>query len=395
MLLPRNEYLLTHHAALTPNTTLSGTEITTATTVSLSADSASGSRIAVKNAPRPFFKPWDTTINSGSSRNRKNTSQPRLIRMRRDSALPRRAALAEDAADIDDWDMFRASLWTFDAPLQQVDQQQDKGNHQHQYANGGGASVVVLVELDHDQQRQDLGLHRHVAGDEDHRAVLTDATGKRQGEAGQPGRQQRGHEDVAEHLQRLGAQAGGGFFDFPGDIGEDRLHRAHHERQRDESQRQGDAQGAVGDLETQVGGELADQAGRRVQRGQRDTGDGGGQGERQVDHRIDDLATGEGVAHQHPGQQRTDHAIDQRGVQRGAETQFQCRQHTRCGDDVPELIPGKLSGVYKHRREGDEYDQAEVHHGVAQRQPEAGYDGGNTTRHKSPWLAGLTHKTRR
>ena len=52
-------------------------------------------------------------------------------------------------------------------------------------------------------------------------------------------------------------------------------------------------------------------------------------------------------------------------------------------------------GVYKHRREGDEYDQAEVHHGVAQRQPEAGYDGGNTTRHKSPWLAGLTHKTRR
>src|SRR5450830_699323 len=368
MLLPRNEYLLTHHAALTPNTTLSGTEITTATTVSLSADSASGSRIAVKDAPIPYFKPWDTTINSGSSRNRKNTSQPRLIRMRRDSALPRRAALAEDAADIDDWDMFRASLWTFDAPLQQVDQQQqDKGNHQHQYANGGGASVVVLVELDHDQQRQDLGLHRHVAGDEDHRAVLTDATGKRQGEAGQPGRQQRGHEDVAEHLQRLGAQAGGGFFDFPGDIGEDRLHRAHHERQRDESQRQGDAQGAVGNLETQVGGELADQAGRRVQRGQRDTGDGGGQGERQVDHRIDDLAPGEGVAH----------------------------QHTRCGDDVPELIPGKLSGVYKHRREGDEYDQAEVHHGVAQRQPEAGYDGGNTTRHKRPWLAGLTHKARR
>ena len=252
-----------------------------------------------------------------------------------------------------------------------------------------------MVELDHDQQRQDLGFHRHVAGDEDHRTVLTHATGKRQGETGEPRGQQRRHEDVAEHLQRLGAQAGGGFFDFPGDIGQYRLHRAHHEWQRDKGQRQGDAQRGVGDLEAQVGGELADETIRRVQRGQCDTGDGGGQGEGQVDHRIDDLAAGEGVAHQHPGQQCADHAVDQRGVQRGAETQFQRSQHARGGDDVPELIPGKLSGVYKHRREGDEYDQAEVHHGVAQRQPEAGYDGGNTTRHKSPWLAELTHKTRR
>src|SRR5471032_3659562 len=228
MLLPRNEYLLTHQAALTPNTTLSGTEIATAITVSFSADNASGSRIAVKNAPKPFFRPWDTTINSGSSRNSANTSQPRLIRMRRDTALPRRAALAEDAAEIDDWDMFRASLWGFDAPLQQVDQQQqDKGNHQHQHTDGRGAVVVVLVELDHDQQRQDFGFHRHVARDENHRAVFTNATGEGQCEAGQPGGQQRRHEDVAEHLQWLGAQAGGGFFDFPGDIGQHRLHGTH------------------------------------------------------------------------------------------------------------------------------------------------------------------------
>ena len=41
--------------------------------------------------------------------------------------------------------------------------------------DGGRAGVVVLLQLGHDQQRRDLGLHRHVAGDEDHRAVLADA----------------------------------------------------------------------------------------------------------------------------------------------------------------------------------------------------------------------------
>src|SRR5690606_22317858 len=102
MLLPRNEYLLTHQAALTPNTTLSGTEINTAMTVSFRADKASGSRIALKNAPRPFFSPWETTMNSGKPRNTMNTSQHRPIRIRRDTALPRRAALAEAAAETDE-----------------------------------------------------------------------------------------------------------------------------------------------------------------------------------------------------------------------------------------------------------------------------------------------------
>ncbi|MNC28171.1 hypothetical protein D3C75_763700 [compost metagenome] len=104
MLLPRNEYLLTHQAALTPNTRFSGTEINTAMTVSFRADSASGSKIAVKNAPRPSFRPWDTTMNSGSNRNSAKISQPRPIRIRREVALPRRAAF-EEAAAIDDWDM--------------------------------------------------------------------------------------------------------------------------------------------------------------------------------------------------------------------------------------------------------------------------------------------------
>ena|ERR1700712_319781 len=106
-LLPRNVYLLTHQAALTPNTRFSGTEISTAITVSLSADNASGSKIALKKAPRPDLSPCETTMNKGNSRNRKNTNQPRPIRMRRETALPRRAALAEDAAMSDGPDIVR------------------------------------------------------------------------------------------------------------------------------------------------------------------------------------------------------------------------------------------------------------------------------------------------
>ncbi len=103
--LPRNEYLLTHQAAATPKTTLSGTEISTANTVSLRADSASGSRMAAKNPPRPLLKPWPITTTNGSNRKNAKTSQPRPIRMRRDTALPRRAALAEDAAMSDESDI--------------------------------------------------------------------------------------------------------------------------------------------------------------------------------------------------------------------------------------------------------------------------------------------------
>ncbi|MNE95537.1 hypothetical protein D3C80_1936370 [compost metagenome] len=105
--------MLTHQAALTPNTRFSGTEMATAIRVSFSADKASGSKIASKNVPRPIFRPWDTTITSGSSRNRAKINQPRLIRIRREVALPRRAALAEAAAPIEFADMDVASFKGF------------------------------------------------------------------------------------------------------------------------------------------------------------------------------------------------------------------------------------------------------------------------------------------
>ena len=128
---------------------------------------------------------------------------------------------------------------------------------------------------------------------------------------------------------------------------------------------------------SQLGGELADQTGRRIQRGEGDAGDGGGQGEGQVDHRVDDLAPGEAVAHQHPGQQGTDHAVEHGGGEGGGEAQLEGGQHARCADDGPEFGPTELGGVHEHGTQGNQHQQAEVHQGVAQRQPEAGYDGGN------------------
>jgi len=191
---------------------------------------------------------------------------------------------------------------------------------------------------------------------------------------------------MAKHLQGFGTQARRRFFDFTRDIGQYRLYRTYHEWKRNECQREGDTQGGVGDLEAQIRRQLANPAVRRVEGSQRDAGYGGRQGEGQVDHRIDDLAPREGIAHQHPGEQRADDAVDDRGIERSAEAQLQRRQHSRRGDDCPELIPGELRGVHEHRRQWNEHNQAEVHQGVAQRQPEAGYDGGDTTRHKSPWL---------
>ena len=262
---------------------------------------------------------------------------------------------------------------------QQEEQGEDQPGQDDQGQAAAGVAAVVLVQLDHDQQRQDLGLHRHVAGDEDHRAVFADAPGEGQGETGQPGRQQRWHEDMAEHLQRPGAEAGGGFLDFLGNVGEHRLHRADHERQGHEGQRQGDPQGGIGDLEAEVAGELADQAGRRIERGEGDTGDGGGQGEGQVDHGIDDLPSGEFVAHQDPGQQRTDQAIEHGGGERGAEAQLERGEHPRRADDGPELLPAELGGLEEHGPQRDQDQQAEVHQGVSQGQPEAGYDRGNAS----------------
>ena len=65
------------------------------------------------------------------------------------------------------------------------DQQQHERDDQHHRCHRRCAGIVVLLQLGDDDQRRDLGDHRHVAGDEDHRAVLADRAREGQREAGQ------------------------------------------------------------------------------------------------------------------------------------------------------------------------------------------------------------------
>ena len=60
-----------------------------------------------------------------------------------------------------------------------------KDTHQHHHGDRRRAGVVVLLQLGDDEQRDDLRLHRHVARDEDDRAVLAERPRERQREAGE------------------------------------------------------------------------------------------------------------------------------------------------------------------------------------------------------------------
>ena len=89
-----------------------------------------------------------------------------------------------------------------------------------------------------------------------------------------------------------------------------RLHRAHDEGQSDENQRNYDADGGKGDLHAKQFEELADPAVRRVKRGERDAGDGGGEREGKVYHRVQNALAGKIIAHQHPGDDDAEDDID-------------------------------------------------------------------------------------
>ena len=98
------------------------------------------------------------------------------------------------------------------------------------------------------------------------------------------------------------AERCGGFLFLAIDLLQNRLHGAHDEGQADEGERDDDADRRVADLEAEeIHQRLPEPAVRRIDRGERDAGHGGGQREGQVDHGIDQPAAREAIAHQHPG----------------------------------------------------------------------------------------------
>jgi hypothetical protein len=116
--------------------------------------------------------------------------------------------------------------------------------------------------------------------------------------------------------QRFAPSDRRGLLDLLLQVLEHRLQCADDEWQADEGERDPDADRREAHLERQP---AADPAVARVQRRQRDAGDSGGQGERQVDERIDEAPAGKLVAHQHPADEQAEDGVDRRRQERGAE----------------------------------------------------------------------------
>ena len=101
------------------------------------------------------------------------------------------------------------------------------------------------------EQRRDLGLHRHVARDEDDRAVLAERAREGEREAGEQGGQQRREDDARKTSAAARAEAGRGLLDLGVEVLEHRLQRAHDERQADEGERDDHAERREGDLDAE------------------------------------------------------------------------------------------------------------------------------------------------
>ena len=119
---------------------------------------------------------------------------------------------------------------------------------------------------------------------------------------------------------------------------------------------------------------------RRIQRGQRDAGDRRRQRERQIDQGIDDAASRELVADQHPGDEKAEDRVHHGRDERRAELRrydattrgslIVCQNASQVSDAVR---AGSVS-------ERDKDDEAQVEHRVPHRQPES-------RQHSSPFRA--------
>ena len=101
-----------------------------------------------------------------------------------------------------------------------------------------------------------------------------------------------GQHDAEHGLPPRGAERRRGLLDLAVEVLQHRLHRAHHERQADEDQRDQDAERREGDLDAPRREQAADPAVRGIERGKRDAGDRRRQRERQVDRRVEQRLPG-------------------------------------------------------------------------------------------------------
>ena len=110
----------------------------------------------------------------------------------------------------------------------------------------------------------------------------------------------------------------------------------------------------------------------RVHGRQRDAGHRRRECKRQIDERIDDAASRERIADQHPRDEHAEHHVQRCRRRRRADGQPVRRQRARGGDDVPELARRERRRLDEHAAERNQHQQAQVEQREPERRPEAG-----------------------
>src|SRR5690606_6893069 len=177
-----------------PKIRLQGTAMAATSRVSLMAAIASGFLNTSRYLSRPKRNASTNTAASGS---RRNSAIRRTVTPIANTRKPSGSVTGERKADAASGRAgCRAASAIAEPPLapdlDEIDRKQDdEGRDQHDGSDRRGGRVVELFQPEDDQQRQDLGLARQVAGDEDDRAVLAHRAGEGEREAGEDRRKQR------------------------------------------------------------------------------------------------------------------------------------------------------------------------------------------------------------
>src|SRR5213594_1194246 len=202
--------------------------------------------------------------------------------------------------------------------FEEVDgEERDEGDREQDDGDRRRFGVGELLEPGHDEDRRDLGAERHVARDEDDRAVLAERAREGKREAGDDGREDRREDHAERRLQAVRAQARGGLLHVLVEAFEHGLQGTDHEGEADEDQHEHDAEPRVRPLDAERHQEAAVPAPGDEQVRVDEPGDRRREREGEVDERVEEALERELVAHQHPRHEDADpHVDDGRGERR-------------------------------------------------------------------------------
>src|SRR5262249_14453470 len=136
--------------------------------------------------------------------------------------------------------------------------------------------------------------------------------------------------------------------------------RAAQGRMPEKYERKGHAKASVGDFDAERLEQAADPAIGRVNRRERNAGDGGRERERQIDEGVQQAASRESVADQDPGDDHAKDGVDGRREQGDEEAELERGERAGAGYALPEPLKSERRRLEHKRGERDENDEAEI-----------------------------------